>query len=67
MAVWGDDRELAFLRGVGSFSPQAVLSKGYTRKKLLKKYYNTMHIRSDWGDIDPNKVRSYLRRCGAHK
>jgi len=67
MAVWGDDRELAFLRGVGSFSPQTATRKVYTRKELLKKYYNTMHIRSDWGDIDPNKVRVYLRRCGAHK
>jgi hypothetical protein len=67
MAIWGDERELTFLKGVGSWSPQEASNKGYSRAGLLKKYYNTMHVRSDWGDIDPNRVRGYLRRCGAHK
>lgn len=67
MAVWGDDRELDFLRHLGSWSPQTVPNKRSNRKQLIRKYYNTMHLRCDWGDVDPNKVRSYLRECGGHR
>ena len=67
MAVWGDDREIAFLRGLGNWPPQTASRSDSCRRNLLKKYYNTMHLRNNWGEVDPNKVRGYLRQCGAHK
>lgn len=67
MALWSAEKELAFLKGLGTWVPSSVPDKGYSKQDLLKKYYNTMHLRHDWDEIDPNRVRGYLRQQGGHK
>ena len=50
--TWSTKSELTFIKGLGTWT-----DKKQSRLGLLKKYQNTIHLRSKWGNIDGVKPR----------
>lgn len=74
--VWITSDEIEFVKGIGSFKEGAtVFLRGipeseqdaitveiFTRKvRLLENYLEAMALRSDWGNLDADKIRQAAR------
>lgn len=57
---WTTRDETCFLDGIGTHTLSPVLTVA-GRIVLLQQYIDTMSLRADWGDIDPDKVRQYAQ------
>jgi hypothetical protein len=53
--TWTTKSELTFIKGLGTWT-----DKKQSRLGLLKKYQNTIHLRSKWGTIDDVDVHEYI-------
>jgi hypothetical protein len=53
--TWTTKSELTFIKGLGTWT-----DKKKNRLGLLKKYQNTINLRSKWGSIDDVDVREYV-------
>ena len=52
---WATKNELRFLEGLGTFSTVET-----SRKELLRRYKKTMHLKSNWGTVNSEKIKRYL-------
>lgn len=55
--TWSTKSELTFIKGLGTWT-----DKKQSRLGLLKKYRNTIDLRTKWGSINDIDVRECLAR-----
>lgn len=55
---WTTDDEISFVRlRLGKSSERG---QGVTRIEALRRYLKSLDLRSEWGGIDPEKVREFV-------
>ena len=55
--TWTTKSELTFIKGLGTWA-----ERKQNRLGLLKKYQNTLNLRTKWGSIDDVDVYEYIAK-----